>query len=126
MEFYGRGRDDPMDDLDVNMAIWRIFLNATLQAPVHLGQDDEANLRYVKNHLWSSVKQLVNETGTLIRGQTEMTGVNTIDFKDFTWMSTSLLCEKAHQYTNAKTNVFSDSVLCAVKMGDDPIATWKN
>ena len=39
-----------MDDLDVNMAIRGIFLNTTLQAAVHLGQDYEANLRYVKNH----------------------------------------------------------------------------
>ena len=47
-----------MDDLYVNMAIWSIFVNA-----VHLGQDYEANVRYVKNHLWSSVKHLFNETG---------------------------------------------------------------
>ena len=46
---YGREHDDPMDDLDVNMAIWGTFLNATLRAAVHLGQDHEANLRYVKN-----------------------------------------------------------------------------
>ena len=47
---YGREHDDPVDDLDVNMAIWCIFLNATLRAAVHLRQDHEANLRYVKNH----------------------------------------------------------------------------
>ena len=58
-----------MDDLDVNMAIGGIFLNTTLRAAVHLGQDCEASLRYVKNQLWSSVKQLFNETGKLIRGQ---------------------------------------------------------
>ena len=58
---YGRERDDPMDYLDVNMAIWSIFLNATLRAAVHLGQDYEANLRYVKNNLWNSVGQLFNE-----------------------------------------------------------------
>ena len=34
--------DDLMDDLDVNMAIRGIFLNATLRAAVHLGQDYEA------------------------------------------------------------------------------------
>ena len=55
--------DDPVDDLDVNMAIWGIFLNTTLRAAVHLGQDYEANFRYVKNHLWNSVGQLFNETG---------------------------------------------------------------
>ena len=55
-EISGREHDDPMNDLEVNMAIWGTFLNATLQAAVHLGQDNETNLRYVKNHLWNSVK----------------------------------------------------------------------
>ena len=32
-----------MDDLDVNMAICCIFLNTSLLAAVHLGQDHEAN-----------------------------------------------------------------------------------
>ena len=48
---YGREHDDPMDDLEVNMATWGISLNASLRAAVHLGQDFEADLRYVKNHL---------------------------------------------------------------------------
>ena len=65
-----------MDDLDVNMAIWGIFLNTTLQAAVHLGQDYEANLRYVKNYFWNCVGQLSNETGKLISEQKEIIGVN--------------------------------------------------
>ena len=56
-KIYERRPDDPMDDLDLNMAIWGIFLNTTLQAAVHLGQDYEADLRYVKNHLRRSVGQ---------------------------------------------------------------------
>ena len=66
--------------------------------------------------------QLFNETGKLIGEQKEITGVSTINFKDFTWMSTSFLCSKAYGITN----VFSDSVLCVGKMGDDPVATWKS
>ena len=57
----------------MNMAIWVIFLNVTLRAALHLGQDNEAKLRYVKNHLWNSVKQLFGETGELISEQTEIT-----------------------------------------------------
>ena len=72
---YGQELDDPLSDFDVNMAIWGIFLNATLRAAVHLGQDYEVNLRYVKNNLWNSVGQLSNETGKLISDQTEITGV---------------------------------------------------
>ena len=55
--------------------------------------------------------QLFNETGKLISEQTEITGVSTINFKELTWMSTSLLCRRDHHITNAKTYVFSDSVL---------------
>ena len=54
-EICEREHDDPVDDFDVNVAVWRKFLNATLRAAVHLGQDYEANLRYVKNDLWNSV-----------------------------------------------------------------------
>ena len=55
--------DDPMDDLDVNMAIWGIFLNTTLRAAVHLGKDHDTNLRFEKNHLWKTTGQLFRETG---------------------------------------------------------------
>ena len=59
---HGREHDDPTDDLDVNMVIWGIFLDATLRAAVHLGRDHEVNLRYVKNNLWNSVGQLFWKT----------------------------------------------------------------
>ena len=90
------------------------FLNAT-RAAVHLGQDYEVNLRYVKNNLWNSIGQLISETGKLISDQNENTGVRTSDFQEATWMQTSLLREKTYRFTNAKTYVFSDSVLCVGK-----------
>ena len=62
------------------------------------------------------------ETGLLISERKEITAVSTFGFKDFSWMSTSSLCEKAYQIPNAKTYVFPDSVLCVEKTGDDPIA----
>ena len=36
---YGRSPTDQMKDLDVNTAIWGIFMSVTLQAAVHLGKD---------------------------------------------------------------------------------------
>ena len=83
------------------------------------------NLRYVKNNLWNKIVQSFRETGKLIGDQNEITGIRTNDFQEATWMQTSLLCEKAYRFTNAKTYVFSDSVLCVGKMEDDPIANWK-
>ena len=64
-EIYGREHDDLMDDLDVNMAIWGIFMNATLRAAVHLGQDCEANLQYVKNHLFTLIQGVRLALGSL-------------------------------------------------------------
>ena len=37
---YDRKPTDEMEDLDVNPAVWGVFMNITLQAAVHLGQDD--------------------------------------------------------------------------------------
>ena len=70
---YDRGPTDEMDDLYVNAAVWCIFLNTTLQAAVHLGQDHDRNLRSVKNQFWSSLKKLFKETENLIKNQTEIT-----------------------------------------------------
>ena len=93
-------------------------------AVLHLGQDHDANLRYVKNHFWNSVGLLLHETGKLIGTQTEITGVSTLQFKNLTWMSTSLFCSKAYRITNAKSLRLLR--LCAGKMGEHPIWTWKS
>ena len=47
---YDRGPVDEMENLNVNAAIWRMFVNTALQAAVHLGQDYDQNLLCVKNH----------------------------------------------------------------------------
>ena len=80
-----------------------------------LGQDYEVNLRHMKNYLWNSIRQFCRGTGKLISDQNEITGIRTVGFQEATRMQTSLLCEKAYRFTNAKTYVFSDSVLCVGK-----------
>ena len=73
-----------------------------------------------------SVKQLFQVTQKLIEDQKEIGGMTTIDYKDPTWRSTSLLCDKAFEITNAKTYVFADSVLCLGSISDQPVEAWKN
>ena len=41
-------------------------------------------------------------------------------------MDSQDLRSRAHQYATAKVHVFSDSVLCLGRMGDDPNQSWKN
>ena len=42
---------DPMEDANVNLAIWEMFRKTTLRAAVHLGKDYDTNLRSVKKYL---------------------------------------------------------------------------
>ena len=51
IRIYGKQPGDPVGDLNVNLAIWRMFMNNTLRAAVHLGKDYDTNLRFVKNYL---------------------------------------------------------------------------
>ena len=98
---HGRSPTDDLNDLDVNTATWGKFLNVTLQAAVHLGQDFLENLRFTKNQLLKSVRELFQVTEKLIKNQREMTDLTTIDYKQHTWRSTTLLCDKAivkHQH----------------------------
>ena len=52
---YGRSPTDDLNDLDVNNAMWCIFMNVTLQAVVHPGRDSMENRRFTKNQLLKSV-----------------------------------------------------------------------
>ena len=48
-KIFGKPPGDPMEDLNVNSAICRMFMKPTLQAAVHLGKDSDMNLRFVIN-----------------------------------------------------------------------------
>ena len=79
----------------------------------------------VKNHFWSSLKKLLKGTEKLIKNQREIIGVSMIDYGDYTWGATSLLCDRIHQFSNAKTYVFADSVLCLGDFKENPNEVWK-
>ena len=79
-KIYGKQPGDPVENLNVNLAIWGMFMNTTLRAAVHLGKDYDTSLRFVKNYLWKTTGQLFRETQKLISGQTETTGVSLIYF----------------------------------------------
>ena len=109
---YGLSPRDEMEDLDVNTAIQCIFMSVTLQAAVHLGKDHTENMRSTKNQPKKSSRLLFQLTQKLITGQTEITGITTIDWRQRMWRETTLLTDRAVQFATARTYVFSDSVLC--------------
>ena len=58
-KIYGRQPGGPMKDLNVNLALWRMFMNTTLRASVHRGKDYDMDLRFVKNYLWKTTRHLL-------------------------------------------------------------------
>ena len=60
------------------------------------------------------------------RSTIQWPGISLINFQDLRWMLTSLLHSRGYQYSIAKVYVFSDTVLCRWKVGDNPVESWKN
>ena len=119
----------PTDDLkviDVNIAIWCIFMSVTFQAAVHLGQDYYQNLRSIRNQPLKSVKQLFRPTEKLIKDQVEITGLSTIDWNQPMWRESSLLYDRAVRIVKSKTFVFADTVQCLGGISTEPVQAWKD
>ena len=73
-KIYVKPPGDPMEELNVNLATWWMFMSTTLRAAVLLVKDSDMNVKFVKNYLWKTTGQLSRETEKLIYGQTETTG----------------------------------------------------
>ena len=78
-KIYGRSRADDLTDLDVNVAVWEICMNVTLQAAVHLRRDYMENLRLTKNQFLKLVKHLFQVTEKLIEDQKEINNLSDHD-----------------------------------------------
>ena len=45
----GHPKEDEMEQVNTNVMIWGLFMNASMKAVVHLGKDYEDNLRVTKD-----------------------------------------------------------------------------
>ena len=79
-KIYDRKPTDHLKDLGVNPAIGDIFMSVTLQAALHLERDYSWNLRSVKTQSSKSVEQLFRTTEKLIKEQTDIASLSTIDW----------------------------------------------
>ena len=73
--------------------------------------------------LLKSVKELFRVTEKLIKDQTEISGLTTINYKEPTWRSTTLLCDKAIEMRLRIPR--PASVFCLGSMSDQPVEAWK-
>ena len=96
-------KPDKMEDLDVNTLIWGMFMIVTQQAAVHLGDDYLDKLHSTKNQPQRTVKQLFDVTINLVREQKEIQGISLIDCQANSWKGTTLLTDRAVQFSTAKS-----------------------
>ena len=84
-KIYGEPPGDQMENLNVNWAIWGMFMNTTLfEQAVRLGKDCDMTFKFCKEFiLWKTTGQLFREIEKLISGQTESTGIRLINLQDF-------------------------------------------
>ena len=88
-------------------------------------EDFTENLRSTKNQPKKSFRLLFQVTQKLITDQTETTGITTNDWRQPMWTETTLLTDRAVEFATAKTDVFSDSVLCLGGTSTEPVKAWK-
>ena len=109
-KIFDRKPTDDLNDLDVNAAVCFFFMSVTRQAAVHLGKDYAENLRSTKNQFSKSVVQLFLTTEKLIKDQTVIEGLSTIDWVQPVWRESSLPCDGAVR--NMKSNPTSFPTRC--------------
>ena len=120
-----------MQDSDKHSVIWGMFMSSTLQASVFMVKNYSDNLHSIKNTGNNlTLKQMFDTSETLITEQSdEISGVNTINWKDSSWKYLSLVGdEEVTSLLHTKVHVFSDSVLCLGKMNENPQSNiaWEN
>ena len=95
-QIYGRSPTDDLNDLDENNALWvYIHERHTPSCRSSWSRLFWRILRFTKNQLLMSVKQSFHVTGKLIKDQTDISGLTTINYKEPTWRLTTLPCDKA-------------------------------
>ena len=93
-----RPQEDTMERINTIAMTCGLYIIASKKTTVHLGRDDEENLRATKNTDFDEIKPLFNIKEKLM---------DTIP-----WVRSTLLNDRSVELSTAMVHVFSDSVLC--------------
>ena len=118
----GKQLGDLMEDLNVNLAIWRMLMKTTLRAAVHLGKDFDMNSRFVKNYFNRRAFQR-NRKADQWSDRNHWQKPD--QFQRFEVGIAKLIAQSSLSIFQCQSLCLLDSVLCLGKMGDDPVESWK-
>ena len=106
-----------------------MFMSVTLESAVFMGKNYLDNCHSITNTEDLTLKQIFDISTRLVSEQDEISGVNTIDWEDYSWKYLSLIGdERVINLQRTKVYVFSDSVLCLGKIHENPQSngTWED
>ena len=116
------------DSGEEHSIIWGMFMAATLNAATFMGKNF-STIQSVKNHEDLTLKQMFDVTAQLVTNQDEINGLDKSLWGKDSWKRLSLIGdETVINLQRTKVYVFSDSVMCLVKVLQHPESNeaWKN
>ena len=114
---------------DEHSIIWGMFMVTTLNAATFMGKNFSTVQSVVKNHESLTLKQMFDVTAQLVNTQEEINALDKILWGKNSWTRLSLIDDEiVINLQRTKVYVFSDSVLCLVKVLQHPESNevWKN
>ena len=105
------------EDGEKHSVLWGMFMSSTLESSVFMGKNYSDNWHSITNTKDLTMKQMFDITARLVSEQDEISGVETIGWKNSSWKYLSLIGdERVINLQRTKVHVFSDSVLCLGKI----------
>ena len=100
-----------MDSEKVHISIWTLFMASSKQAALHMDPNYAKNLEIFKNSEFENIESLFNVTNMMIGGNSEIKNIFPKDSANPSWERSTLPTDQSIEWTKARENVYSDSVL---------------
>ena len=104
-------------------------MSTTMKAAIHLGPTYVENLEVFRITNFEELQNFSNITQkSTLNHQAEILNVTPIDWTAPSWARSALSHDQVITWTKARVRVYSDSVLCLVKVSDHSEANrrWEN
>ena len=112
---------DVTEDGEKHSMIWGMFMSATMESTVFMGNKYLNNCHSIANTKDLTLKQMFDISTRLVSEQDEVSGLETIGWENHSWKYLSLIGdERIINLQRTKVYVFSDSVLCLGKIHENP------
>ena len=116
------------EDGEEHSMIWGMFMAVTMESAVFMGKNFQNNQKSIVNTADLALKHMFDISAKLVAEQDEISGLETIGWEKHSWKYLTLIGdERIINLQRTKVYVFSDSVLCLLRIHSHPESNeaWK-